>query len=324
MDTGRRAAATSSGHTQCSPLCLTLPHAVGEFRRLALLAEADGHLRQKLQQVGGRVGLLLAGYPWVELPGMAACCERCPASCICKLQTQLAICFGGPCSDSSVSKLPNRFAPLTQPNPTLQVLKLSKEKWDEARDHAMRAVVADNRMRIWCVCRGQGRQARVRLLLLPDLLMQYAHTHALHFPAAAVNSPTLSTLSHLPLPPGTPTSPTWMWACCSRAAWETWTWTGPWVRQGRAAPIHLFCLESPEWLQGVYIVTKTWTWTGPCGSADLWWRWRTGGALLAEFGVAWHILMWSVLRPAKSSMPAFVHVVFVDPPVTAPTREQAC
>ncbi len=55
-------------------------HAVGEFRKLALLAEADGHLRQKLQQV----------------------------------------------------------------------LKLSKEKWDDARDHAMRAVVADNRMRIWC------------------------------------------------------------------------------------------------------------------------------------------------------------------------------
>ena len=52
---------------------------VGEFRQLALLAEADGHLRQKLQQV----------------------------------------------------------------------LKLSKEKWDEARDHALRAVVADNRMRIW-------------------------------------------------------------------------------------------------------------------------------------------------------------------------------
>ena len=52
---------------------------MGEFRKLALAAEADGHLRQKLQQV----------------------------------------------------------------------LKLSKEKWDEARDHAMRAVVADNRMRIW-------------------------------------------------------------------------------------------------------------------------------------------------------------------------------
>ena len=29
------------------------------------------------------------------------------------------------------------------------MLKLSKEKWDEARDHAMRAVVADNRMRVW-------------------------------------------------------------------------------------------------------------------------------------------------------------------------------
>ncbi len=52
---------------------------MGEFRKLALLAEQDGHLRQKLQQV----------------------------------------------------------------------LKLSKEKWDDARDHAMRAVVADNRMRIW-------------------------------------------------------------------------------------------------------------------------------------------------------------------------------
>lgn len=58
---------------------------MGEFRKLALLAEADGHLRQKLQQL----------------------------------------------------------------------LKLSKEKWDEARDHAMRAVVADNRMRIWCA-RGGG------------------------------------------------------------------------------------------------------------------------------------------------------------------------
>lgn len=56
---------------------------VGEFRKLALLAEADGHLRQKLQQT----------------------------------------------------------------------LKLSKEKWEEARDHAMRAVVADNRMRIWYVDR---------------------------------------------------------------------------------------------------------------------------------------------------------------------------
>ncbi|KAK9803602.1 hypothetical protein WJX72_004040 [[Myrmecia] bisecta] len=54
---------------------------VGEFRKLALMAEADGHLRQKLQQV----------------------------------------------------------------------LKLSKEKWDDARDHAMKAVVADNRMRIWYV-----------------------------------------------------------------------------------------------------------------------------------------------------------------------------
>ena len=54
---------------------------VGEFKQLALRAEQDGHLRQRLQHV----------------------------------------------------------------------LKLSKEKWDEARDHAMRAVVADGRMRAWCV-----------------------------------------------------------------------------------------------------------------------------------------------------------------------------
>ena len=43
-----------------------------------------------------------------------------------------------------------------------QVLKLSKEKWDDARDHAMRAVVADNRMRIWYAF-------RPNLLLLTNL-----------------------------------------------------------------------------------------------------------------------------------------------------------
>ena len=30
-----------------------------------------------------------------------------------------------------------------------QVLKLNKEKWEEARDHALKAVVVDNRMRVW-------------------------------------------------------------------------------------------------------------------------------------------------------------------------------
>ena len=30
-----------------------------------------------------------------------------------------------------------------------QILKLSKEKWDEARDHALRSVVADNYLRVW-------------------------------------------------------------------------------------------------------------------------------------------------------------------------------
>jgi hypothetical protein len=76
------------GSALAAGIDLTVPdnaiNRVGEFRKLALLAEADGHLRQKLQQV----------------------------------------------------------------------LKLSKEKWDEARDHAMRAVVADNRMRIWYATNG--------------------------------------------------------------------------------------------------------------------------------------------------------------------------
>ena len=80
----------SAFRRQCGPIAvrkhvhnskLTGTRAVGEFRKLAMLADADGHLRQKLQQV----------------------------------------------------------------------LKLSKEKFDDARDHAMRAVVADNRMRIWYV-----------------------------------------------------------------------------------------------------------------------------------------------------------------------------
>lgn len=67
-------------HAESKPQPLhALNPTVGEFRKLAILAEQDGHLRQRLQQI----------------------------------------------------------------------LKLSKEKWEEARDHAMRAVVADNRMRIW-------------------------------------------------------------------------------------------------------------------------------------------------------------------------------
>lgn len=65
--------------TRLARACPCPGPAVGEFKMLALRADQDGHLRQKLQHV----------------------------------------------------------------------LKLSKEKWDEARDHAMRAVVADNRMRAW-------------------------------------------------------------------------------------------------------------------------------------------------------------------------------
>lgn len=31
----------------------------------------------------------------------------------------------------------------------MQVLKLPKEKWDEAKEHSKRAVIADNRLRVW-------------------------------------------------------------------------------------------------------------------------------------------------------------------------------
>lgn len=50
-------------------LCLSnwvLRRAVGEFRKLALLAESDGHLRQKLQQVG-----TLGSLTWLYLSSCA-------------------------------------------------------------------------------------------------------------------------------------------------------------------------------------------------------------------------------------------------------------
>ena len=81
---------------------------VGQFRRLALLAEGDGHLRQKLQQVR-------------EMKMRRESEKR-----------------------EENTKVTN---PPTPPLP--QVLKLSKEKWDDARDHALRAVVADSRARVW-------------------------------------------------------------------------------------------------------------------------------------------------------------------------------
>ena len=74
-----RASGVDLGGPHQRPLPDNCVESVGAFRRLALLAEGDGHLRQRLQAV----------------------------------------------------------------------LKLSKEKWDDARDHALRAVVADSRMRIW-------------------------------------------------------------------------------------------------------------------------------------------------------------------------------
>ena len=48
-----------------------------------------------------------------------------------------------------MARLAVGWGPRTRGPAAAQVLKLSKEKFDDARDHAMRAVVADNRMRIW-------------------------------------------------------------------------------------------------------------------------------------------------------------------------------
>lgn len=42
-----------------------------------------------------------------------------------------------------------------------QVLKLNKEKWEEARDHALKAVVVDNRMRVWWAAHPGGSSSRI-------------------------------------------------------------------------------------------------------------------------------------------------------------------
>jgi hypothetical protein len=42
-----------------------------------------------------------------------------------------------------------------------QVLKLNKEKWEEARDHALKAVVVDNRMRVWWAVHPGGSTSRI-------------------------------------------------------------------------------------------------------------------------------------------------------------------
>jgi hypothetical protein len=42
-----------------------------------------------------------------------------------------------------------------------QVLKLNKEKWEEAREHALKAVVVDNRMRVWWASPTTGSSLRI-------------------------------------------------------------------------------------------------------------------------------------------------------------------
>jgi hypothetical protein len=58
-----------------------------------------------------------------------------------------------------------------------QVLKLNKEKWEEARDHALKAVVVDNRMRVWWAASSPPSTSRVGVLpshvVLPKACFPY-------------------------------------------------------------------------------------------------------------------------------------------------------
>lgn len=57
-----------------------------------------------------------------------------------------------------------------------QVLKLNKEKWEEARDHALKAVVVDNRMRVWWAASTPPSSNRVGTG--PTLARAHDHDHA--------------------------------------------------------------------------------------------------------------------------------------------------
>ena len=129
----------------------------------------------------------------------------------------------------------------------------------------MRAVVADNRMRIWCAsgCGGLGREASAgwrrragasRGLAGRLLGCQRARRgppggppleDCWHQPPASLRRPS----AHPSRPPcthaGTRTRRAWRWACCSPAAWGTWTWTGPWVRAPRP------CRVIAAWREGL-------------------------------------------------------------------------
>ena len=79
---------------------------------------------------------------------------------------------------------------------------------------------------------------------------------ALPKPRLCVQPNRLTGTAHLPLPapfPGTPTSPIWMWACCSPAGWGTWTWTDLWVSfscsWGRARP-------AARWMLGLRVLAR--------------------------------------------------------------------
>ena len=74
-----------------------------------------------------------------------------------------------------------------------QVLKLNKEKWEEARDHALKAVVVDNRMRVWWAASTPPSSNRVGTFFTPA-----THTalHSYHAFRARGDSYSLTTMQY--------------------------------------------------------------------------------------------------------------------------------
>jgi hypothetical protein len=87
----------------------------------------------------------------------------------------------GACESYNLGALCAPLTMVTMPGPLMQdphlqkrlqqVLKLNKEKWEEAREHALKAVVVDNRMRVWWASQASGTTLRVGAFPPPALLV---------------------------------------------------------------------------------------------------------------------------------------------------------
>lgn len=241
------------------PLCAA-PAAVGEFRKLALLAEADGHLRQKLQQVrwwraprtwlaalrgsnrhagSDHVALIVNAIPRIAhralvAPVPTSLCNPVSArpTCapaLCRLPRPLP----PPGAQAEQGEVGGGAGPRHaccgggQPHAHLvRGWRGPRAAWGmrPRRGEVERAVVCAPK-----AAPGQHhRSVRQSLWLEAPGLVPAMRAE----PARSAPRP--------PPPPaaGTLTRPTWRWACCSPAGWAMWTWTVPWVSRAwpRAQP----------------------------------------------------------------------------------------